>query len=124
MNQERPTKEILLSNGDKLVLHAFITGRDKRDIEAVMYKDLEMKAKGQGKDAEVEMSGFRGAMLQAAEDATFKAVVKEAHIAGLASPTTDPATILNFILDLPVGDYDKVKEAVEEISAPKKAPTT
>jgi len=125
MNTNRPTKEITLGQSKAVVtLYEYITGRDKRAIEAVYLEAAEITSKRKtGGEGEVEIGGVKGSASHLMTNAAFKAVIKSVKPATEgAEEITDPKKVLDFILDeIPEADYDQVATAVNEITDPKKA---
>lgn len=117
---ERTTKEIEIANAT-IVLYDFITGRDKRVIEAVYLSQAQISQKG-GKDSQgqIEISGVSANINHLMQDAAFKAVIKEILPHG-GAPITDRQKVVDFILDLPEAEFARVIAAVNEITDPKKA---
>jgi len=122
---ERPTKEITLGqSGAVVTLYEFITGRDKRAIEAVYLEAAEVTSKRKsGGEGEIEIGGVKGTASHLMTNAAFKAVIKSVKPAGDgAEEVTDPKKVLDFILDaIPEADYDQIVAAVNEVTDPKKA---
>lgn len=121
---QRPTKEIKLNmSGLTVTLYEYITGRDKRSIEAVYLEAAEVTSKRKGSgEGEVEINGVKGTATHFMLNAAISAVVKSIKPEGAEAEITDKKKILDFILDqIPEADYDQVVVAVNEITEPKKA---
>ena len=126
---ERATREVKITGEHTLVLHDYITGRDKREIEGVFLKDDSMRRSANASDLKnkdagsVEMVGMKGTTQFEAENKALELVVKEIKTSDGAI-ITDRKQVVDFILDLPVEAYEEVIKAVNEITEPKKAETT
>lgn len=128
-NNERPTKELKLDNGAVLSLYEYITGRDKRAIEAVYLEQAQIKQSAKGgvggdRENTMELSGMTGAVQHAMQDKALSCVVKSIVPAEGAEAITDRAKVLGYILDLPEADFDKVVRAVNAITDPKAQATS
>ena len=110
---QRETQLLETTTGHKVELHTYITGREKRAIESVFYRDVEMTQTG----AEQTIKGFKGAALEEAQNAAITAVV--------VSVDGNTSNVLDRVLDLPAVDYQEVIAAINEITeGKKKAPST
>lgn len=112
MDTTRTTKEIRTVGGHVVTLKEWITGGEKRSITNVFLKDVEMKQKG----GEQEFTGVKGTVTAEAEDVAIKAVVVS------VDGKTD--NVVSAVLNLPAPDYDEVIAAINEITNPKKKPTS
>src|SRR5688572_9960328 len=108
---ERETKLIQTPNGKQVELKTYITGREKRAIESIYYRDVEMTATA----GEQTIKGFKGS---AVEEAQNKAI--ETVVVSLDGQAED---LLNRVLDLHIADYQAVMQAIDEITADKKKAT-
>lgn len=106
--EKRETQILDTVNGYQVELHTYITGREKRAIESVFYRDLEMTQTG----AEQTITGFKGAALEEAQNAAIAAVV--------VSVNGNPNKIPDRVLDLPAEDYQEIIAAINEITEGKK----
>lgn len=119
MSTERATREITLKDGAVVVLYDYITGREKRAIESVYLNEAKISQKSK----DIEISGISGSINHAMLDAALKTVVKEIKPAE-GNAITERKPVLDYILDLPESEYDKVIKSVNEITDPKKAEAT
>lgn len=124
MNTERTTKTITLEqSGATVELYDYITGRDKRAIEAVYLEAAEVTSRRNtgAKEGEVEIGGVKGTATHFMQNAAFKAVIKSVTPKD-GEAITDSKKVLDFILDaVPEADYDQIVAAVNEVTDPKKA---
>jgi hypothetical protein len=111
---DRETTLLETSQGHQIELKTYITGREKRAINEVFFRDMEMRQKG----AEPEISGIKGSLTFEAENKTLEAVIASVTLAG-GTRIIDTKAILNFVLDLPLEDYTRVIAAVNDIANPK-----
>jgi hypothetical protein len=118
MSNERPTKEITLASGKVFVVNTYITGREKRSINEVMLRDIEMKQQG----GQQEITGFKGDSTFEMENRTIQAVVHEIRSDG--ATITDKKQIVDYVLDMPQSEYDAVIDIVNDVSNPKAEPTS
>ena len=102
------------TSGHQIELKTYITGREKRAINEVFFRDMVMRQHG----AEPEISGMKGSTTIEAENKAFEAVIESVTPAG-RTQITDRKAILDFILDLPLEDYNAVVAAVNDIANPK-----
>lgn len=123
MTNERPTKQITLEkSGAVITVYEYITGRDKRTIEAIYLAEAEMSTtrKVGEKEANVQVAGVKGTVNEAMQDAAFKVVIKSLQpVEG--EEITDPKKILDFVLDSHESDLAQLIREVNEITDPKKA---
>ena len=108
MNNEREIKPIVTSNGHKVLIKTYITGREQREINAIFLQDVEMKAEGKN----AALSGFKGALIQEAENKALEMVVVA------LDDNTD--NLVDRILDLHSEDYQDIVNAVNEVTQGKK----
>lgn len=128
MENTRPTKEISLATGHVVVLNEYITGRDKRTIQAAYMEQAKITQKADAKtgQGEIEIGGVSGSVNDIMQDLAFKAVIAEIRPATkegaeAPAPIKDRQKIVDFVLDLPEAEYNEVVKAVNEITDPKKA---
>lgn len=109
---DRPIRTITTAGGHKVVLNAYITGREQREIQEVFLRgvDLGKLAQGAGKPADV--SGFSASSVSEAQDLTLKLLIV----------SFDDAldNLVNKVLDLPALEFEEVMAAVNEITETKK----
>lgn len=89
--------------GVDVVLKAWLTGREKRDINSVLFQDTEFN------DGKYSISGSK---LTAVKDAAIRNVVVSVN-----GVTED---ILNILLDMRSEDYDFIVNKVDELTSEKK----
>jgi hypothetical protein len=116
---DRETTLLTTSNGHQIELKTYITGREKRAINEVFFREMEMRQKGN----EHEISGIKGSVTFEAENKTFESVIQSITPAN-RERITEKKAMIDFLLDLPVDEYETVVAAVNEISNPKKAGAT
>ena len=105
---ERETQLITTPTGRSVELKTYITGREKRAIESVYYRDVEMTATG----GEQTVKGFKAAAIEEAQNTAIATVV--------VSIDGSPDDILNRVLEMKLEDYEAVLAAIEEVTAGKK----
>jgi alpha-D-ribose 1-methylphosphonate 5-triphosphate synthase subunit PhnG len=123
MTNERPTKTITLEkSGASVTVYEYITGRDKRAIEAIYLNEAEMTTSRRvgEKDANVQVAGVKGTVNELMQDAAFKVVIKSLTPVD-GEEMTDPKKILDFVLDSHESDLAQLIREVNEITDPKKA---
>jgi len=123
--QERPTHTITTSNGYKIELKDWITGREEDEIQKVYLDAIEMKQKqgvAQGQKGsenaarnqqqmEQEITGMKGSLQIDAERKAMEMVV--------VSVDGQTDKIVDNILDLPRKDKNEVKDEVNRITSDK-----
>jgi hypothetical protein len=109
MNRE--TKEFTTPGGRKVVLHAYLTGREAADIKSTMLSSLRMSMTDL-ENKKVDMGGISGAVLVEQEKKTLGYL--------LVSVDGDSSTPVDRLLDLPSTEYDAVLTEVEKIKNPTK----
>lgn len=85
------------------MLKEWITGREKRQIDSILLRNVEMKQRG----TDQEISGFNSQLLEESENMALSVIV--VSVDGSASD------VVNNILDMPARDYEAVVKAVREI---------
>lgn len=126
MTTERGTKELVVNGGAVFVLFEYITGRDKREIERIYLDQAQIsstvsKGKGAAQEGTTNIGGISGSVNQLMQDKAIQCVVKE--VRNGEEVITDKAAVLDFLLDLPATEYEKLIVAINEITDPK-APTS
>jgi hypothetical protein len=106
--EPRETQLITTPTGRRVELKTYITGREKRAIENVYYRDVEMTATG----GEQTVKGFKAAAIEEAQNTAITTVV--------VAIDGNQDNILNRVLDLPLADYEAVMQAIEAVTADKK----
>lgn len=97
---ERSTKEVMIADKHKIVMYDYITGREAQEIALF----AQTGADGQlTQQVQIEANNF----------AFKKAIVSFDGI-------TEPAKILDAILDLPIAEFAEVSELVKALIDPKK----
>src|SRR4051812_41276033 len=113
MGSERPTIEITTPGGFRVELKSYMTGREQSQIQDVFLKRMEIRSVQQtGANASAEVSGLQGSAATEAEGLTIKIMV--------VSLDGSAEDISNRVLDLPLADYNAIKEKIEEITETKK----
>lgn len=113
MNRE--TKSVTTPQGHAIVLHTYITGRDRRALAAIfLNKDVSF-------DMETEnIKGFDASLIDKAQDLAFNTVVVsfDGHKNG---DIVDGKTfsVVDAILDLPDADTKFIVNAVNEVTTDK-----
>jgi len=114
----RETKEIVLPNGtDKIILNAYITGRDRRKMTSVFLKEE--------KDISpecIKQKGLKGTLYEEAQDMAFKIIVVSINGKKDGDDNGDGTkfSVVDFILDLPSKDFEFVVKEVNDVSNDKK----
>lgn len=114
----RSTKEIVLASGDTLIVHTYITGAEKRTINEVMLREIEMRQTGGSQ----EITGFKGVSTFEMENKAIECVVVEARTNDTV--VTGSKNILQFVLSQPIETFDEIMKIVEETTNPKVVPTS
>lgn len=99
---ERETKSITTPNGIEVVLKTYITGREKRDLNASII------GSGVAVSSDGQVTGLSGELVNKRQDAAISAVV--------VSVNGSTENVLDTILDLKSEDYDAVVSAVSDIT--------
>jgi len=117
---EKTTKEFRTSGGHVLVIYEYITGREKRQIESIIFDTADIK--GNKNDVDIKMGGMSKA-IDDMKDRAIGILVKE-----IKTTTGEVITlkndILSFILDLPEKQYTEIINEINSITDPKKEPAT
>jgi len=106
---QRETKILKTSNGYKIKVSTYITGRELRHIQEVFFDEIQLKQVGKEQEIGTTMKSKQIAM---AEDRSIETVVKS-----IDDKTDD---IVNKILDLPAVDFGEIKEYIDKLSEKKK----
>lgn len=112
---ERPTHTFTTTNGHKIVLKDYITGREEDEIQRIFLSNMEMKqtvgggAKGT-ENLQQEVSGISGETQLQAEYKTIEMVV--------FSVNGNTEDLLDAVLDLPSKDKKEVAEKTNQIVSP------
>lgn len=127
-NSERETMEIVLERSKTtVVLYEYITGRDKRYIQRAYMEQANISSKMNKKENSntVEIGGVSGTVNEEMENRAIESVVKEVRRASegeeKAETITEKKAVREFVLDLPVDDYEELVAAINKITEPKKA---
>ena len=115
----RETTEVKTESGHVLTLYTYITGREKRQINEVYLRDMQMSQKG---DVQ-ELTGVKGTSAYEAENKTFELIVVKI-VDKNGEEITGKKQVVDFILDLPSDEYEEVVAAVNEITNPKASEAT
>lgn len=107
-NEQRETKEVKIGE-HVLIINAYITGREARDIDAALMEKIEMS---QSTNKGTEIKGLYGGQLKERQDMQIKAVI--------VSFDGKKEKIIDLVLDLPNYESEKVMKIVREIADPKK----
>jgi len=109
---ERDTQTITTPKcNTKIVIKKWLTGRERKLINEVMFKEMEINMNANEADKlgeKIQQSKFNGKVLGDIQDATIQAYV--VSIDGKAE------NILDGILDLPEEDYNYVNEQIALIA--------
>jgi hypothetical protein len=107
---ERETKEITTPGGRKVVLRAYLTGREANELKAIMFSALKMNIED-AQSGKVNVSDVPGTFLVEQE--------KKALGFLLVSVDGDATDPLGTLLDkLPSTEYDAVVKEINQIQNP------
>lgn len=109
---ERETKEITTPvSQNKIVLKAWITGREKRAISQVYLDGANFDTNNVDKDGALKNASFKGDIVNKAQDATINAIA--VSFDGLTEK------VLDSILDLRAEDFEFIVAEINKIANPK-----
>jgi hypothetical protein len=106
---ERETKEFTTPAGHKIILNAYLTGREAAAIKAVMLASLKMTMSDL-ESKKVDMGGLSGDVLAQQERKTLDFLI--------VSVNGSAETPVEKLLDLPSTEYDAVLKEIETIKNP------
>lgn len=106
---ERETTTITTPGGHKVVLNAYLTGRESRDIKDVLFGAIKMSM-ADAQSGKVELGDVSAAFLADQEKAAI------GYLLISIDDITDKA--LDTLLDLPSTEYDAVVAQVNKITNP------
>jgi hypothetical protein len=107
----RDTRDFVTPAGTKIVLKAYLTGREASDIKSVLLSSLKMSM-GDLETKKLDMGALSGAVLVEQERKTLGYLLVSVN-----DNTTAPVEAL---LDLPSSEYDAVLKEIETIKNPTK----
>ena len=105
----RDTKELTTPGGHKVVVNAYLTGREKSAIDGAITAALKMTPPAD-RNEKPKMSEVSGAFYAEVEQKTMGYMV--------VSVDGDPNSPLEKLLDLPSAEYDFVKLEINSIANP------
>lgn len=109
---ERETKEITTPIGNnKVVLKAWLTGRERREIRSVLLDNVNFSAGSKGADQEGDLQPdyeIKGSILEEAQNKAMETVV--ISIDGVAE------NIVDTLLDMRDTDFEFVSEEINKIT--------
>lgn len=106
---DRETQEFTTPGGRKVVLRAYLTGREANELKAVMYSALKMNM-DDAQSGKVNVSDVPGTFLVEQE--------KKALSFLLVSVDGETNGVIDKLLDLPATEYEAVIKEVNRIQNP------
>lgn len=103
---ERETKELKTPNGHKVVYKAWLTGREKREIQNVFLQDMEVEV---GKEASQKINA---GLANKAQDKTIEMMI--------VSVDGEKEKVLDKVLDLRSEDFEAIINTLNSLETPKK----
>lgn len=105
MNPTRETKTITTPKGIAVELYTYLTGRERRDMQGVFLKDVEL-ANITGDTP--EFKGFKASALTEAQDYLLKTII--------VSVGGSSADCLNAVLNMEADEYEYVLAEVNKVT--------
>jgi hypothetical protein len=107
--QLRETKEFTTPAGNKVVLNAYLTGKESKALKAIMYADLKIDA-SDAAAGKVALAEIPAAFMVTQEQKAMEFLV--------VSFNGDSANALSHLEDLPEAEYNAVLAEVQKIRVP------
>ena len=105
---ERETKDITTPIGQqKVILKAWLTGRERRDIRSVILEEVKFEQNADGSDVTPGYN-ISGSVLNKAQDKAFESVV--------VSVDGNTEKIVDTILDMRDEDFDFIVKEIDKIT--------
>lgn len=104
-NDLRETKTILTPGGHEIILRAWVTGREKRELKNVFLENINLSTEGES----VKTSPFNASsLIDKAENKALEIII--------VSLDGNSENLLEVILNLPADEYDFIIKEVNKIS--------
>jgi hypothetical protein len=112
---ERETKEVTLPRGAKVVLHTYITGRERRQLQFCYMRDV-----AEFTPEELAGKGKTGAMFESAQNLGFKLVIVSVDGNKDGDLVDDkPFSVLDWVLNLPSKEYAFLVSSINDVTSDK-----